>query len=361
MGYQVSKSGAKSWRLLFESKGSKPRNVPKHSDEARAKGFRWDMTLVEAKAHSLSLKADEKVERQIAAEGRAAGRLEKSRIKNSAFLPISITHEFEKNFLHLNKNHWARAQDVIADVAIPPEEWGEDWAREQIYECMKRYSISPGYAKKIRQMLNRYGRLWCKRKGKFFSPINAPTPSQARRMESARKRRGGKSLPLRPEQLKGARAQLKPSEYSWLEFSIWFGLRPEEVDNLQTINPTNWVVRKEGNQAALRVFQWKLFKRGTPAEKCWKAIPCLKNEQRLLLKLLGQPLKRPKNLKMQKIFGPGYTVYGGRKGFVALMLGLVGESEIFKVSKWIGHQSLLETQRSYEEVRDVYWLVVAEK
>lgn len=358
MGYQASPSG-KTYRLIFQSKGSVPRNIKKGSPEAMAQGFRPEMSLEEAKKHALTLKADIKVKQLEEKKGRINARLEHQRTIECAYLPANYTKEFEekrKEQNDFNVSHWTKAQEIIRKLSKHPRYWGGALNSEAVYQVMiAMRGISPRYAKKIRHYLNAYGDFYCMSMNTYFSPILKPKPKSKTRLEACRIRGSGKSVPLRPWVLANAREQFTPEEYNWLQLSVWFGLRPREVDSLCSSQGPLWLLYQDGLKVALRINQEKLL--GLGVEDAWKSIPVWCPEQKEALK--GIPhLKRPINLKLQKVFGAGMTCYGGRQGFVALVMKQ-NNNDIYITSKWMGHKSVATTQKHYEEVQYIYWNQVA--
>lgn len=93
------------------------------------------------------------------------------------------------------------------------------------------------------------------------------------------------------------------------------------------------------------IFQTKII--ALPLEDRWKPIPLLFEEQEFALQIIkSKSFKRPLIKTMRKYFGKGIDLYGGRKGFVDLMLSK-GQS-LENISIWMGHSTLDRTWRSYK-------------
>lgn len=87
-----------------------------------------------------------------------------------------------------------------------------------------------------------------------------------------------------------------------------------------------------------------------PPEDRWKPIPLLFEEQRFGLKIIeAKSFKRPLVKTIKKHFGDRHDCYGGRKGFVDLMLSKGHTLE--NISIWMGHATLGRTWRSYKNKR----------
>ncbi len=140
------------------------------------------------------------------------------------------------------------------------------------------------------------------------------------------------SRPLSPELLNCARKKMNTKNFNWLYVSVWFGLRPQEIDNL--LNSEMWKMETlPTGRKILWVFQTKII--ALPPEDRWKPIPILFDEQHFAIKIIKDGnFKRPLLKTIRKHLGTGLTLYGGRKGFVDLMLSK-GHS-IENISIWMG-------------------------
>ena len=188
-----------------------------------------------------------------------------------------------------------------------------------------------------------------------FLPLPAPRGYERQRIldKYYQKERGARkpSLPLSPEGLRNAAKKMNRANYHWLYLTVWFGLRPQEVDNLRDQNL--WRVETlSTKRKVLWLFQTKII--ALPPEDRWKPIPILFEEQEFALKIIGAKIfKRPIGKTMKKYFGRGTDLYAGRKGFTDLMLSR-GQS-LENISIWMGHSTLERTWRSYKN-KKVYHL-----
>lgn len=133
--------------------------------------------------------------------------------------------------------------------------------------------------------------------------------------------------------------------YNWLFISVWFGLRPHEVDNLADSKTWRKSVNKRG-RVLLHVYQPKLIK--VPRPKRWKVIPLKHEDQTKALEIIESGnFRQPSHNVMHTWFGEAVTPYGGRKGFTDLMLEK-GE-KFAEISMWMGHTTLDRTYRDYKD------------
>lgn len=122
------------------------------------------------------------------------------------------------------------------------------------------------------------------------------------------------------------------------------GLRPQEVDNLK--NKELWNIEENCSLKILWVFQTKIV--SLPHEDRWKPIPILFDEQEFALRIIkSQKIQRPLVKTVHHYFGEGIDLYGGRKGFVDLMLSKGHTLE--NISVWMGHSTLERTWKSYKQ------------
>jgi hypothetical protein len=339
MAYQVSRSGNKGkWRVIFEAPGVR-RNVPVNSPEARSAGFYPNMSFEEARAQQTRLKALGAVER----ETRVRERARLDALKETAFLSKFDAAGFEEVMARqrIQQTHWKTMQKLIVEMPHPSK-----WAEATLYKLLAQKRYSPTYAKKLRHYLNHWGEFICQREGRFFKKLGRPTAAESRALRLNVKRQSGKSVPLTPETLKTLSGKIPPEQFRWLSLSVWFGLRPREVDNLAKENRELWELTGEH----LAVFQEKLLERGVEEEKCWKLIPLRFPEQVEASKLIGQPIERPSNYLLKSLVR-GLTCYGGRKGFVELLrykgVDIIGQRDA------MGHQSVTTLEAFYEPRRQL--------
>jgi integrase len=334
MAFQVSKSGSKGkWRLLFQAPGVR-RNVPVDSAEARAAGFYPNMTFDEARARQVALKGLGRV----ASEEGARARARRGALNGAAFLSKYQAAGFVEVMARkkIRVPHWATMQRLI--VRMPH---ASAWTTAAFYALMAEFRFSPSYAKKLRNYMNHWGHYLSRQEGFAFDPLTRPLATEARGLRLNVKRAPGRSTPLTPAGLAALKAKLPAPQHLWLSFSVWFGLRPREVDNLAKRNPELWELEPE----ALAVFQQKLLERNVPEDKCWKWVTLRFPEQRALAARLGEPLERPSNRALSRL-QPGLTCYGGRAAFVDLLKSR--GVDLLACRDEMGHRSIVTTEVSYE-------------
>lgn len=340
MPYYVQKSG-KTWQLTFREYPASGRNVPKGSLEALNLGFRPEMTLDEAKSRVKQIHNEDWVKRRGRIELRL---LTKAKIRG-AFLTDEDATSFESVYLKEHKitpPYWSMVQQLIVDVEIHPSEWFE--RKNVVYAAFLKHKYSPNTAKKLLRYLNLWGYFLCKKHNKAWMKVPGMDGSWKNRLEATRTSHGA-SKPLSPQQLEEKRLEMPRSAYEWLFISVWFGLRPREVDNLKTPNPDLWYITKESEGSVLSVFQEKLFERGIPKDDCWKHIPTEFPEQAKAIEyILGGKFDKPMGSggKFMRIFGEGYSHYAGRNNFSGMLRDRGYDLEARK--HWLGHLSIKTTE-----------------
>ncbi|RYF35255.1 MAG: hypothetical protein EOO38_29005 [Cytophagaceae bacterium] len=149
------------------------------------------------------------------------------------------------------------------------------------------------------------------------------------------------------EKLQAARGRMKEEQWRWLYVSLWFGLRPMELDRLA--EGKNFEITNNGDIDVLWIEQLKLS--SVSKEDRWKNIPVVFPQQQEALAMLKLGVKRPLVKTIQKHVGPGINTYGGRKAFSDMMTAL-GQDENH-VSRWLGHATLQRTKRNYVDKKKV--------
>jgi hypothetical protein len=209
--------------------------------------------------------------------------------------------------------------------------------------------LSLSYCRKVLAVLNKWGAFFCLKEeesGPPFQQVPFPNAYEAGILQAAFSSNGSKrkeSEPLDPRRLEAVASRFAPEQYRWLHVSVWFGLRPGEVDNLGTRDsggsPKFWRIETHASgREVLCVYQPKLV--ALEKSKRWKKIPVLYREQEVALEVIrsGQALKRPLAKTVEKHVGPGTRLYGGRKAFTDLMLDRGQHLE--NIFAWLGHQSI---------------------
>lgn len=279
--------------------------------------------------------------------------------RNNVF-PEEFLEEFERRFIRKKdsrtraggrqsraKTRWNAAMQLIVSIGIEPSEWF--YNQDLFYDYFFHKQLSASYACSILSLANLWGFFICRKLALPFLAISNPRGYERQRISEAnflkRKIHQKGSGPLTPKLLHKTRGELNTANYNWLNLSIWFGLRPLEIDNLKNKNFWN-IERFPEGFLVLWVYQTKII--STPSEERWKPIPLLDNEQVKLLKVIeSKNFKRPISKTMHLHFGEGVSLYGGRKGFVDLMLSK-GHS-IENISVWMGHSTIQRTWQDYKQ------------
>ncbi len=339
----------------------KARDVP--GTEWLRLGFYQEMTVEQACQRKDQLNALHTVKRVESKRTAIRDRLEGERVALEAFLnPIDVT-DFERSVLfdqlfsgdneaaQRNKiaSHWRATQRLLVELKIEPQNFAD--RKKAFYHYFQKEVFSPSYMKKVLRIINQWGAFLMKRRGQYFEPIPFPRGFDKERIADTyldASDGGRESAPLSPQALAKRKSALLPEHYAWLALSLWFGLRPWEVDNLK--NPKHRRVETHEGKKVLFVFQTKL--KSIAREKRWKWIPCLLPEQKETLKLIElAEFQRPLVKTVHLHFGAKVNLYGGRKGFEALMTSHGYRLE--DVSLWLGHQSIEQTWRNYKSKQRV--------
>lgn len=334
------------------------KTVPKQAYQTL--GFRPDMTVEEAKARVKQLNQAHTIERKKAAA--TARRLVSIKAVESVFMPENDCAEFfEKlkaksfgNDTHNRKilSHWQYVQRMIAELQIEPIDYADE--SEQFVRYFIRQQNSLDYVKKLLRILNMWGYFICKKRGQSFEPIPAPKGKMRELINDTYVDSDGfvgESDPLSPTLLQNKRGLFTVSgNFEWLFISVWFGLRPSEIDQCLT-NPKYFQLKlDEKGTKILSVYQPKLT--GIEREKRWKQIPILYPEQEQAIQFIeAGSFKRPIYKTMWRVFDAAITLYGGRKNFEDMMIGKGHRLE--HVSAWMGHQNIQTTWGKYRNKKTV--------
>jgi len=363
MAYEVYRSGKNGFRLYLVDYSLKPKKQTKIEHEAYvALGFSKNMSFEEAKARKNQINAERKVEFQKVINITAA-RKQQSLLR-SAFLPPELIKAFEYHLEELGYDRtdkqkgkifsrWNTVQKIILHLEVPIEKYARN--RVKIYRWLEKNKYAPDTVKKHIRTLNMWSEFNADKFDRTFEPVKLPVADHKQAIRDVyidSEDYRSESDPLSPEILEKIRSDLTVvGNYEWLFISIWFELRPGEVDNLK--NSKNFDVKfdKDNKIDILWVYQSKLGR--VDREKRWKLIPILYPEQQKALEYFkAKEFKRPL-LKTLKKYAPGYiTLYGGRKGFQDLMCNSKGRS-IYEVSQWLGHQSIEMTLKRYRNRKKV--------
>lgn len=321
------------------------------------------MTYEEARARATQLNALHHVKRQEEQVQKILREQADEQRRHSSAMPPVFASEFEQRFIRKRDSQteqgirstsrsyirWRAAQRMIAAVGIDPSEWF--YHVDKIYDYFHQQKMSLKYLQSILGIANLWGFYFCRKLGRPFLPVPAPRGYERQRLFTANNEKvkgvARASKPITPENLSEVKSNLNQNNFDWIFLSVWFGLRPKEVDSMHSRDMWRIEILPTGRQI-LWVFQTKII--ALPPEDRWKPIPIIFREQEDGLNLIkSDKYRRPLMKTMRRHFGKGVTLYGGRKGFSDLMLS---KKQTFEnISVWMGHSSLQRTWRSYKERR----------
>ena len=264
MGYYIRKLPWKkskpAWKLQFisykkeDKKLAEAKNPKKEWDVDKkrwtALGFHSEMSFSDAQVRAKQINAQRFIKEQ---EKRLCLRkkLEKAeQIKNEFCLPIEFVSEFEKRFIRVRDSEtitgrrkksrahiiWRAAQKAIAAIQIEPSEWF--YHIHEIYDHFHRCQYSLRYIHVILKITNLWGFFISRKLAQPFLPIPVPRGYERMRLIEANYQKLNESVrraskPLTPELLQAVVEKLNRENFNWLFLSVWFGLRPQEIDNLK--------------------------------------------------------------------------------------------------------------------------------
>jgi hypothetical protein len=236
---------------------------------------------------------------------------------------------------------------MIAETKIEPADW--ILSPDAVYSYFIEHPCSADYLKRVLKLANRYGHLYCRKRGLPFSELKPPLGEQRVAIQEAFELlpfADKKSLPLELGHLYSLRHTLRADHHNWLTIAFWFGLRPEEVDLLHhPVGKDGW--RNWWIEPGAVLVMWQPKLRRTRKHERYKRIDAFLPEQQAALKLiLEQNFKRPARSAVRR-FPEGVTLYGARHGFTRYM-DLLGQP-MEKISKWLGHRSVATTERYYRD------------
>ncbi|MGZ3747595.1 MAG: hypothetical protein ACXWRE_09495, partial [Pseudobdellovibrionaceae bacterium] len=361
-----------SWKIQYIStrkKDRKPSSTSKITkttwDIERVRwpslGFHPMMTFHEARIRAKQLNSQITLKRQ--EEKIKLIRDEQTVFQNrhSSFLPEEFVSEFEHRFVKArdilpeakkrtrNKNRftsWRAAQKIIVAVSIEPSQWF--YHQTNFYDVFFNRQMSYSYILSVLSMINLWGHFITRKFGQPFNPVLRPRGYERQRVLEAyyqkTKKHREASKPIVPTQLNAAQSDLNNPNFNWLFISVWFGLRPQEIDQLHDTHFWRIEILPTGRKI-FWVYQTKIV--ALPPEDRWKPIPIIFDEQHFALKIISDGnFRRPLCKTIRKHFGEGHDCYAGRKGFVDLMLSK--NQSLENISIWMGHATLNRTWRSYK-------------
>lgn len=363
--------GKTVWRLIWQqyvNGKAKQKRVP--LDQYLALGFPLELTKEEAQARATQVNAQESLKVKNAVMAGVTIRLQNEELAADAFLIQADVAEFEQKTLFARKGddkakkykigvHWRAAKRAMLALKIDISDWEHNFTL--FYDYFKTQQYSPSYCDKLLRILNQWGRFQARKYRKPFDKLPNPKGKELHDIADTYFEKTGRkkeSAPLSPSQLEKQRGNLDSTQFNWLYISVWFGLRPAEVDMLlEPSSESTWYLEKdEKGTHILWIYQTKL--KSVSRDKRLKGIPCDTKEQGIALELIASgQLKRPLNKTIKKLFGEKTTCYAGRKGFTDLMLDLGYGLE--DIAAWMGHSTIDRTWRNYKNKKTVRYKKVS--
>lgn len=264
MGYYVrlihGKKKSPNWKIQFVStkladrrESSRAKNPKRTWDIPKERwavlGFHAAMSYEEAKARSKQINSQILLKQQ---EERLRVFEEKQknfRLIHEAALCDEFVAEFEERFIRTRdvfpntqriqrtrqrQVTWRAAQKIIVAVGIEPTNWF--YHPGQFYDLFYQKQYSVGYMRRVLGMINLWGHFICRKLAQPFLPIPAPRGyERSRLIEAYYKNNSPKRRPSEPitnEKLILVKDVLNQANFYWLHLSVWFGLRPHEIDLL---------------------------------------------------------------------------------------------------------------------------------
>ncbi len=319
------------------------------------------MSIIDARTRAKQLNTQLTLKRQ---EERIKKIQEKEKLfqlHHDSMLPDKFVAEFEERFVRprgiLNEKArcnrtirryvlWRAVQRLITTIGVEPTDWF--YHTYDLYDYFYQKQLSLGYMLSILKLANFWGNFISRKLCKPFNSIPYPKGYERQRLIEAyykkSSRRRTPSDPILPDHLNAIKKNINCKNFNWLYLSVWLGLRPQETDSLMDKNMWRIEVLTTGRKV-LWVFQTKII--ALPPEDRWKPIPIIYDEQHFAVKIItDKNLKRPLLKTIRHHINSNVDLYGGRKGFVDLMLSKGHSLE--NISIWMGHSTLSRTWRSYK-------------
>ncbi len=325
MGYYVRflkyRKSQPNWKIQFisckitdqrpETKAKAPKRTWDIGKERWSSlGFHPSMSVLEVRARAKQLNSQLRLKRQ----EEQLQEIKEKRLgfltRHEAMLPDTFVAEFEERFVRARGNlteeqrrrrnkqrytTWRAAQKVIVTVGLEPSQWF--FHNEHFYDVMFQSQFSIGYAQAILNIVNLWGQFISRKLSQPFSPIRRPQGYERQRILEGFYQKQSlcpqrrPSNPIAPEQLEKVRGIMNPKNFNWLFISVWFGLRPLEIDQLNDDSMWTLEVLPTGRKL-LWVYQTKII--ALPREDRWKPIPILYDEQHFALKIIkDKNFRRP--------------------------------------------------------------------
>jgi hypothetical protein len=346
------KSGKRPWRLgiqVWEDGKQKDIHVPE--SRFREYGILPSMTWEEVRDRVKQLNSQEALKRRAARRQKVDERLKEEALFHSAFLPEAEVAAFERDELYRRKHdkklvsHWKVAKDILCALKLDPSDW--EYHRTRFYDLFAEKAYSVSYVQKLIPVINNWGYYQARKHRLPFLPLPYPAGREREAINDAyfeKAPAGNAPAPLTPKMLLTAKERFPLDQYNWLYVSVWFGLRPEEVNNI--IKGKHFEIRKIGADMVLAVYQTKLT--SLNRDDRWKLIPVTCKEQGKGIEIIKSGSMRPPLSRILAAeFGPRVGLRSGRKNFTDMMLDLGHPLE--DISAWLGHTSIQRTWKNYRD------------
>jgi hypothetical protein len=355
MAYTVYRVKRGGWGLLYrldKGKGGQvSRAIRPHEEEFKQLGLRPEMTIAEAKECVRVGQLEAKKKLRDRRRHEIATRVTAEQEIASVYLPDGLVKTFEETTMprrKLRTAHWKAARRYIIRANLNPSKWYDEV--DVFYRFFEQDARSPDYSRRILRILNEYGWEYCKQ---FTLPWrDLPLPrghwyDRIRKAYKAKLKTRGRHFDcprLHPDALAKAEHDMKPEQWRWLYVALWFGLRPEETNELTSAPEKHWVSQDpRAGVKVLTVLQPKVDDKP-------KHIPILFPEQERALEFIaGRKLEKPLVKTARRHFGAGIRLYSCRKGFVNLMDER--GRELHEISAWLGHENTDTTRRFYWDIQ----------
>lgn len=351
MGYFIRKR-TNGWSLLktyYEEGICRSYIIP--SEDYIPHSFNVTMTIEEAKERAKQLNLEGRKDKTLKRREKTLIRLKKEQESELNNIPQELCKAFLRELDSMpdpKRFHslWRAARKLIKEIDIPAHEWKR--RAQTIYTYFERKHLSQAYAKKIIRVMNMWGEFYSAKTNTPYSPFKSPTGFAAGRIWRAYKEFIPKmkaSDGLTPEILSQVCQSISSEHYNWLFISLWFGLRPGELENIR--NGEEFAYFSQDIQKEVEILNVRQTKLSNLAEEDqWKSIPIIYPEQRIAASIIYEGnYNRPHPDTIKNHTKGHHHLYAGRKGFGPLMWEK--GHDVVEVSSWLGHKSIDRTYRDY--------------
>lgn len=238
-----AKSGNILWYLYHEYYVKNKRDQkPAPKNLYHRFGLNPEMSVIEAKERVKRLNKERRLE--AGSHIRAAKNAEENVAVDKTYFPEDYVEEFlsyleeqtHGTSAHYKKvvSHFVLIQKMIKKLRLTPGNYVNRSGRIYKYFSENGYSID--YTNKILRVLNMWGGFVARKEGLYYERVKSPKGRVRSSIRSSQLKKTSvrrESLPLTPEMLAKAKHSMSKEHYNWLVLSVWFGLRPKEIDGLK--------------------------------------------------------------------------------------------------------------------------------